>query len=208
VIVINCTDNNEFLVGTYTFPAHDTFGEVPDDKGICLFETGVMGHGIELSLPHSQFSSNLPQLATVSFAADQAGFRMFRHHQADDVASVIDYAGGISPNDHILDNRGDTGGHETPSFFVFHQTESTGTGRFEVGVIAKTGNLYPVLLGCLQDCGSGTAAHILAVNGEGDVFQMTDSFPFRAPPYSTEKQTAGYGSETLLPPAEKRAACK
>ena len=38
------------------------------------------------------------QRAAVPFAADHAGFRMFRHHKADNVAAVIQYARGLGQN--------------------------------------------------------------------------------------------------------------
>jgi hypothetical protein len=57
------------MISSNTLSAKDTFTEVPDNKRVCLFQTSIVRHGIKVGFADTQFSGNLPQLASVSLAA-------------------------------------------------------------------------------------------------------------------------------------------
>jgi len=107
-IVIDGANHNEFMVGTNTLAAKDTLAEVPDNERICLFQAGIMGHGIKPYLPNTQFGGNLPQLASVSLAADDAGLRVIGHHKADNISPVLFNERRVCLDDHIWGHGRDT----------------------------------------------------------------------------------------------------
>jgi hypothetical protein len=117
------------MIGPDAFAAQDTLAQIPDNKGICLFKGFVIGHGIKIRFANAQLCRDPSQLAAVSFAADNARFRVFRHHQADDIATVFGNAFGGGLDNHILGCRGNTGGHEAAALFIFHQTQAAGAKR-------------------------------------------------------------------------------
>jgi hypothetical protein len=108
VIVINGANHDQFMIGSNTLTAKNTFTQVSNDEWICLLQTGIMGHGIKVYLADSQLSSNLPQLASISLAAYDTGLRMIGHHQADNVCPVGFYCGRICLDAHIRSDRRDT----------------------------------------------------------------------------------------------------
>jgi hypothetical protein len=100
-VVVDGSDDDEFMVGANTLTTEDTLTEVPDNERICLLEAGVMGHGIKPCLANAKFSSDLPQLASVALATYNAGLRVIRHHQPDDISPMMLNGGGICLYDHI-----------------------------------------------------------------------------------------------------------
>jgi hypothetical protein len=65
-------------------------------------------------------------------------------------------------------------------------------------MIAESWNFYPILLGCLKNSGSGSAAYILAINGESDVFQVPDSFLSCAHPIMANRTQYRFSHKVLL----------
>ena len=104
---------------------------------------------VEVCFTDPQLGGHPAQLAAVAFAADDAGFRMLRDHQAGNIAAVFGDAlvGGL--NNHVSGRGRDASGHEAPGFFIFHQTHSAGAEWFKVRVVAEFGNFYAVLLSSL-----------------------------------------------------------
>ncbi len=59
-VVIDGAHHDQFVIGTNALTAEDAFTEVPYNKRICLFKTGIMGHGIKTYETHAQFGCDLP----------------------------------------------------------------------------------------------------------------------------------------------------
>jgi hypothetical protein len=96
------------MIGSNTLSAKNTFAQIPDNEGVCFLQTGIMGHGIEVYPADTQFSGNVPQLASVSPAANDTGLRMIGHHQAYNIYPVGFYGGRVRQKAHIGCNRCDT----------------------------------------------------------------------------------------------------
>jgi len=107
-IVIDGANDNQFMVGTNTLAAKDTLAEVPDNERICLLQTSIMGHGIELYPAYTQFGGNLSQLASVSLVTYDAGLRVTGYHQADNICPVFLNLRGVCLNEHIWRYRRNT----------------------------------------------------------------------------------------------------
>ena len=89
MIVINGTGDHQFMIRADTFPAENAFTEIPYNKRIDLFIGGKIRHGIEAGIADTQGCGNISEFTPVPFAADNTGFRVFRHHQADNIATVF-----------------------------------------------------------------------------------------------------------------------
>jgi len=93
LVIIYCPHNNQFMVCPDTLSTQDTFGEIPDNERICLFQWFVVGHRVKVCLPYTEFSGYLTQLTAVPFAAKYTGLRMFSDHQPDYIPPVLIYTG-------------------------------------------------------------------------------------------------------------------
>jgi len=107
-IVIDGANHDQFMVGANTLAAEDTLTEVPDNERICLFQTGIMGHGVKPYLAHTQFGGNLPQLASVSLVTYDAGLRVIGHHKTDNISPMLVNGGGVCLDGHIWRHGCDT----------------------------------------------------------------------------------------------------
>ena len=96
-VVIDGANYHEFMVSTNTLTAKDTLTQVPDDKRVCFLHAGIVRHWIEPYLADTQIGSNLPQLASVSLAANNAGLGVIGHHEPDNISTVVSYGGGVCP---------------------------------------------------------------------------------------------------------------
>jgi len=171
-VVIDGADGNQIMVGPCTFAAEDTLAEIPYNKGIGLLQARIMRHGVEIYGAHSQVGRDLPQVTSVALAAEDTGFGVVGHHEADDIGAVILYVRRVRPDNHVRGNGCDTGCQNAPAFFIFNKTKSACTGRFQVGVIAESRNLDAVFKSCSQNAGTGRATDILPVYGEAYLFQI------------------------------------
>ena len=90
---------------------------------------------------------------------------MLRQHQANNIAPVFSYSVGIGPDNHALSGGRYTRSDETAGFFIFHDTETTGTCRFELRMITEIGDLYAVGFGNGQQAGTLSAINNLSING-------------------------------------------
>jgi hypothetical protein len=84
-VVIDGANHHEFMVSTNTLAAKDTLAQVSYDERVCFLKPRVMGHRVEPYLAYTQFGSDLPQLASVSLAAHNAGLGVIGHHQTNDI---------------------------------------------------------------------------------------------------------------------------
>ena len=175
LVVIDGTDDHQFMIGPDALAAKDTFAQIPYYKRVCFFKGLVIGHVVKICFAHTQLGRDPAQLAAVSFTADNAGFRMFGDHQARNITTVADDAFGCGLNNHIRNHGSNTGGHEASGLFIFHQTHSAGTEWFQIRMVTELGNFYAVLLSRLQNACFGRTDDFLAVDGQGDGFQGKDS---------------------------------
>ena len=100
-IVINGSNNDQFMVRANTLSAKDTLTEIPYDKRICLLKISIVRHGIKPYFSHTKIGCNLPQLASVSLIAYDAGLGMIGYHQANNIRPVSFNSWGFSLNDHV-----------------------------------------------------------------------------------------------------------
>jgi hypothetical protein len=146
-VVIDGAHGNQIMVGPYTFAAEDTLAEIPYNKGVGLLQARIMGHGVEIYGAHTQVGGDLPQFTPVALAADDTGFGVIGHHEADDIGAVILYVRRVRPDNHIRGNGCDAGCQDTPAFFIFNKTKTACPGGFQMGVIAEGRNLDAVFTG-------------------------------------------------------------
>jgi hypothetical protein len=175
-IVINGPDYHQLVIGPDAFAAQDTLAEIPDNKGIGLFEGLEIGHGVEVRLADSQIGGDLAQLTAVALAADNAGFRVLGNHEAHDIATMFDDARGCGLQNHVPDCGGDTGSHQTSGIFIFHQTHAAGAKRLQVRMMTEPGDFYAMLFSSVQNARSGRTGDFFAVNGQRDGIQGGGSF--------------------------------
>jgi hypothetical protein len=88
-VEINGPNHDQFLVCPYALPAENTLTEISDNKGVCLFQARIVGHGIKPYRTHSQLSRNLPQRTPVPLVAYNTGLGMVGHHQAYNIGAVF-----------------------------------------------------------------------------------------------------------------------
>ena len=164
VRVVDGAHHHQLVVRPDAFAAQNAFAQIPGDERIGLLERFEIGHRIQAGFPHAEGSGHPPQCAPVSFAANHAGFRVFRDYEADDVAAVIEDARGLG-QDRLSGRRGrDAGGHEPPGLFILHQTESARARRLQVGVMAEPGDSDPVAVRRLKNARPRRGGDGLAVD--------------------------------------------
>jgi hypothetical protein len=86
------------MIRTDAFTAQNAFAQIPGNEGIGLFKRFEIRHGIEVGFTDAECGGRPSQRATVPFAANHAGFGVFRYHKTDNVAAVIQYARGLGQN--------------------------------------------------------------------------------------------------------------
>jgi hypothetical protein len=131
VVVINGPHDHQFVISPDALSAQDAFAEIPDQKRVGLFQGFVMGHGIKTGFTDAQGSGNVPQFTAVPLAAEDARFRVFGEHQADDVPSVGENPGRCGQHGQSFCHRGHAGSHEPACFFIFDKTQPTSPIGFE-----------------------------------------------------------------------------
>jgi hypothetical protein len=92
-VIIYCPHNNQLMVCPDTLSTQNTFGEIPYNERICLFQWFVVGHRVKVCLPYTELGGYLTQLTAVPFAAKDTGFRMFGDHQPNYIPPVLIYTG-------------------------------------------------------------------------------------------------------------------
>jgi len=128
--VVDGALRHELLAGPDASSAQDAFGEVSNDKRIRLVKGAVVRHGVEIRLPHPEFSRNPSQLASVPLAADHTGLRMFGDHQPDDIPPVPQNSLCVRQDAHAVGGRGDARCHQAPAFLILYDADATGAMGF------------------------------------------------------------------------------
>jgi hypothetical protein len=158
------------MVGPDALPAEDALGEIPDDERVGFLKSCVIRHRIKTGGADPQFGCYEPKLTSISLVADNAGFGMVSHHEADDVTPVVSEERGVCLDGHPLGNRGDTGSNDPTALLILHDAEPAGTRGIQVGMMAQ--GRYPdaVVLRCLEDAGPGLCNDGNAVDGKTNLF--------------------------------------
>ena len=60
IIIIDCADDNQFMVCPDTLAAQDAFAQIPYNKRVCLFKGTHIGHCIQVGFADTQVSRYLP----------------------------------------------------------------------------------------------------------------------------------------------------
>jgi hypothetical protein len=170
-IVIYGPNHHQFVVSTNTLAAENTLAQVSDNKWVRPFQPCVMRHGIQAYRTHTQFGRNLPQLASVPLVAYNAGLGVVCHHEADNICAVFSDSDGVCLDGHAGRCRCDAGGHDAATVFVFHQTQTTRSGRNQVPVVAEGGDFDAVFRGRIQYTGTRPTTYVLSVDAKADLLQ-------------------------------------
>jgi hypothetical protein len=163
--VLDCPYGLVVLAHTYTSPAQDALGQIPNNEGIDFFHRPPSPDRVEFGITDPVVLCQGTENALVTLAANNAGRRMIREDQLQNSTPGPEDRGRISYNLHALGYGRDAGGQEPAGLCIFHKAYATCSCALKNRMMAKRGYLDPHLPGQIQDRGIWRPCNFPTVKG-------------------------------------------